>query len=132
MLVRETRPGGPRFEAPRDTAGQKPGRSLHRVCRARARPPVCSADFARSATRPLWETKEPRRMSSIASPFRRTAFAAFAVAAGLAPLAAQAEVKKDFKVCWSIYVGWMPWGYIEESGIMDLHAKKYGINVEIV
>jgi NitT/TauT family transport system substrate-binding protein len=26
----------------------------------------------------------------------------------------------------------MPWGYIQDSGIMDLHAKKYGINVEIV
>jgi len=71
-------------------------------------------------------------MSTIASPFRRVALAAFAVAAGLAPLAAEAEAKKDFKVCWSIYVGWMPWGYIQESGIMDLHAEKYGINVEIV
>ena len=71
-------------------------------------------------------------MSSTASLFRSAALAAFAVAAGLAPLAAEAEVKKDFKVCWSIYVGWMPWGYIAESGIMDLHAKKYGINVEIV
>lgn len=71
-------------------------------------------------------------MSSIASQFRRTAFAALAVAAGLAPLAARAEAKKDFRVCWSIYVGWMPWGYIAQSGIMDLHAKKYGINVEIV
>lgn len=71
-------------------------------------------------------------MSSIASPFRRALFATFAVAAGLAPLTAGAEVKTDFKICWSIYVGWMPWGYIADSGIMELHAKKYGINVEIV
>jgi ABC-type sugar transport system substrate-binding protein len=69
------------------------------------------------------DTKEPRRMSSTASIFRSAALAAFAVALGLAPLAAEAEAKKDFKVCWSIYVGWMPWGYIAESGIMDLHAK---------
>ncbi|MEP0323468.1 MAG: putative urea ABC transporter substrate-binding protein [Bauldia litoralis] len=53
-------------------------------------------------------------------------------AACLAPISAQAEKKTDFKVCWSIYVGWMPWGYIQDSGIMDLHAKKYGITVEIV
>lgn len=70
-------------------------------------------------------------MSSIASTLRRAALAACAVAA-FAPLPAEAEKKTDFKVCWSIYVGWMPWGYIAESGIMDLHAKKYGITVEIV
>jgi NitT/TauT family transport system substrate-binding protein len=45
---------------------------------------------------------------------------------------ALAQAKTDFKVCWSIYVGWMPWGYLEESGIMDKWAEKYGIDVEIV
>jgi NitT/TauT family transport system substrate-binding protein len=35
-------------------------------------------------------------------------------------------------VCWSIYVGWMPWGYLADSGIMDKWAEKYGIDVEIV
>ncbi|MEM6905151.1 MAG: putative urea ABC transporter substrate-binding protein, partial [Pseudomonadota bacterium] len=29
-------------------------------------------------------------------------------------------------------VGWMPWGYLETSGIMDKWADKYGIDVEIV
>ncbi len=43
-----------------------------------------------------------------------------------------AAEKKDFKVCWSIYVGWMPWGYIQDSGIMKKWAEKYDINVEIV
>ena len=71
-------------------------------------------------------------MPSSASFLRRASLAALVAAAGLAPLAASAEAKTDFKVCWSIYVGWMPWGYIAESGIMDLHARKYGINVEIV
>ena len=47
-------------------------------------------------------------------------------------LPAQAEEKKDFKIAWSIYVGWMPWGYLETSGIMDKWAEKYGIDVEIV
>jgi NitT/TauT family transport system substrate-binding protein len=45
---------------------------------------------------------------------------------------ALAEAKKDFKVCWSIYVGWMPWGYIQDSGITKKWADKYGINVEVV
>ena len=45
---------------------------------------------------------------------------------------AAAQEKTEFKVAWSIYVGWMPWGYIEESGIMDKWADKYGIDVEIV
>src|SRR5262245_45322532 len=45
---------------------------------------------------------------------------------------AQAAAKKDFKVCWSIYVGWMPWGHLSESGIMKKWADKYDIKVEIV
>lgn len=45
---------------------------------------------------------------------------------------AQAEEKTDFKIAWSIYAGWMPWGYIEDSGIMDKWAEKYGITVDIV
>ena len=54
-----------------------------------------------------------------------------AMAASLA-MPAQAEEKSEFKVAWSIYVGWMPWGYLESSGIMDKWADKYGIDVEIV
>ncbi len=45
--------------------------------------------------------------------------------------AAQAEEKSDFKVCWTIYAGWMPWGYISESGIMKKWADKYDITVEV-
>jgi NitT/TauT family transport system substrate-binding protein len=43
-----------------------------------------------------------------------------------------AQEKTEFRVAWSIYVGWMPWGYLEDSGIMDKWAEKYGIDVEIV
>ncbi|MEM8569872.1 MAG: putative urea ABC transporter substrate-binding protein [Pseudomonadota bacterium] len=43
-----------------------------------------------------------------------------------------AQEKTDFRVAWSIYVGWMPWGYLEDSGVMDKWADKYGISVEIV
>ncbi|MDP2699724.1 putative urea ABC transporter substrate-binding protein [Thalassospira sp.] len=45
---------------------------------------------------------------------------------------ALATEKTDFKVCWSIYVGWMPWGYLQDSGIMEKWAEKYDITVEIV
>ncbi|MBR0558326.1 putative urea ABC transporter substrate-binding protein [Ciceribacter sp. L1K23] len=43
----------------------------------------------------------------------------------------QAEAKKDFKVAWSIYVGWMPWGYAAEHGIVKKWADKYGITIEV-
>ncbi|GAW34752.1 alkanesulfonate transporter substrate-binding subunit [Roseovarius sp. A-2] len=46
--------------------------------------------------------------------------------------AAFAQEKTEFKLAWSIYVGWMPWGYLEDSGIMDKWAEKYGITVDIV
>jgi NitT/TauT family transport system substrate-binding protein len=57
---------------------------------------------------------------------------AAAIALGLAPGLAPAQERDQFTVAWSIYVGWMPWGYLEESGIMDKWAGKYGIEVEIV
>ncbi len=61
---------------------------------------------------------------------RRTIAATAILAAAATPLAAQE--KDSFRLAWSIYVGWMPWGYIEDSGIMDKWAEKYGIEVEIV
>ncbi|MEM6660872.1 MAG: putative urea ABC transporter substrate-binding protein [Pseudomonadota bacterium] len=58
--------------------------------------------------------------------------AALATSVAFGAPAALAETKTEFKVAWSIYVGWMPWGYLETSGIMDKWASKYGIDVEIV
>jgi NitT/TauT family transport system substrate-binding protein len=49
----------------------------------------------------------------------------------IAPLPVSAQEKTEFNVCWSIYAGWMPWGYLADSGIMDKWAEKYGISVEI-
>ncbi len=57
---------------------------------------------------------------------------AAALALALTPGLAAAQEKDSFKVAWSIYVGWMPWGYLEESGIMDKWAAQYEIDVEIV
>jgi NitT/TauT family transport system substrate-binding protein len=53
-----------------------------------------------------------------------------ALIAGGATLAT-AQEKKDFKVAWSIYVGWMPWGYASDTGIVKKWADKYGITIEV-
>src|SRR5881398_3712795 len=47
----------------------------------------------------------------------------------LAPAAAAA--KKEFNIAWTIYVGWMPWPYAEESGIVKKWADKYGIKINV-
>lgn len=38
----------------------------------------------------------------------------------------------SFKVCWSIYVGWMPWSYGAEQGIVKKWGEKYGLDIEVV
>jgi NitT/TauT family transport system substrate-binding protein len=58
-----------------------------------------------------------------------SALALAALAAGTS-LATAAE-KTDFKVAWSIYVGWMPWGYAADNGIVKKWADKYGITIEV-
>lgn len=64
--------------------------------------------------------------------FAKATLLAAALALPLGPQASFAEEKTDFSVCWSIYVGWMPWGYLQDSGIMKKWADKYDISVEIV
>jgi NitT/TauT family transport system substrate-binding protein len=44
---------------------------------------------------------------------------------------AWAAGKKNFKVAWTIYVGWMPWDYANRSGILKKWADKYGINISL-
>ncbi|MCP3958521.1 MAG: ABC transporter substrate-binding protein [bacterium] len=46
--------------------------------------------------------------------------------------AGQATAKEKFTVAWSIYVGWMPWEYAGDSGILKKWADKYGIEIELV
>ncbi|MEA3219514.1 putative urea ABC transporter substrate-binding protein [Immundisolibacter sp.] len=45
---------------------------------------------------------------------------------------AQAAPKKDFRIAWSIYVGWMPWGHAADTGIVKKWADKYGISIDVV
>ncbi|ARO33226.1 nitrate/sulfonate ABC transporter substrate-binding protein (plasmid) [Rhizobium sp. NXC14] len=57
---------------------------------------------------------------------------ALAVSLMLGPASvAEAEQKSEFKVAWSIYVGWMPWGYAADHGIVKKWADKYGIKIEV-
>jgi NitT/TauT family transport system substrate-binding protein len=45
---------------------------------------------------------------------------------------AGAAPKTSFRIAWSIYVGWMPWPYAAETGILTKWADKYGIKIEMV
>src|SRR5215468_3017221 len=45
---------------------------------------------------------------------------------------ALAAKKKEFNIAWSIYVGWMPWPYAAETGIVKKWADKYGITINVV
>jgi NitT/TauT family transport system substrate-binding protein len=42
------------------------------------------------------------------------------------------RAQESFSLCWSIYVGWMPWEYGDSSGIIDKWADKYGIEIDVV
>jgi NitT/TauT family transport system substrate-binding protein len=48
-----------------------------------------------------------------------------------AGLPASAAPKKEFNIAWSIYVGWMPWPYAAETGIVKKWADKYGITIAV-
>mgnify|MGYP002336294291 CR=1 FL=1 len=56
--------------------------------------------------------------------------AACLLAAAPVPSAFAAK-KKEFNIAWTIYVGWMPWPYAAERGIVKKWADKYGITINI-
>ncbi|MBL7251526.1 putative urea ABC transporter substrate-binding protein [Alloalcanivorax sp. C16-2] len=60
-----------------------------------------------------------------------SAAALLALSALPKPALAAAE-RDDFKVCWSIYVGWIPWEYGDAQGIVDKWADKYDISIDVV
>lgn len=63
------------------------------------------------------------------TPLLRTLVLTLAMLVSLPTFAA---VKKEFNVCWTIYAGWMPWGTISTSKIIDKWADKYGIKINVV
>jgi NitT/TauT family transport system substrate-binding protein len=46
--------------------------------------------------------------------------------------ASVAPPKTEFTIAWTIYAGWMPWPYAQQSGIVDKWAKKYGLKINVV
>ncbi|MGJ8523355.1 hypothetical protein R84981_002056 [Carnimonas sp. R-84981] len=94
------------------TAGEKPGRlgALASVLSCSA--PITPEDFIMS----------PARLAAIVLSTVALAFCCSAQAA-------TPSAKKNFNVCWSIYAGWMPWGYAESHGILEKWAHKYGITI---
>ncbi|TVQ30934.1 MAG: lipid kinase [Geminicoccaceae bacterium] len=63
---------------------------------------------------------------------RRLAFALAVLGLVGAALPATAQERTTFRIAWSIYVGWMPWGYAADAGIVQRWADKYGIEIEVV
>ncbi len=72
----------------------------------------------------------PHSKALVRSFTRFLLFFTLAVAVLTAKPVAAAE-KTSFKVAWSIYVGWMPWDYAGQSGILKKWADKYGIKIEL-
>lgn len=54
-----------------------------------------------------------------------------ALLSALLPQIAAAAEKTSFNVAWSIYVGWMPWDYADQSGILKKWATKYGVKIKL-
>ena len=61
---------------------------------------------------------------------KNAAVAALALFTALTPVTALA--KDSFSICWSIYVGWMPWDYGAQQKIVDKWADKYDIEIDVV
>lgn len=80
--------------------------------------------------RSVYGHEEDWTMNRIKTFFATLAAAALFAGALTAPAAA--APKKDFSIAWSIYVGWMPWAYAQEAGIVKKWADKYGISIDVV
>ena len=66
-------------------------------------------------------------------PFARVTtgiLAAALIAAGFGS-PAWAAPKKEFNIAWTIYVGWMPWPYAADAGIVKKWGDKYGIKINV-
>lgn len=53
------------------------------------------------------------------------------VAVATLALPVQAAPRKEFNIAWSIYVGWMPWPYADQAGIVKKWADKYGLKIKV-
>jgi NitT/TauT family transport system substrate-binding protein len=63
----------------------------------------------------------------------KTILSAIVLLPFLLGFAASTQAERDrFSVCWSIYVGWMPWSFADQQGIVKKWADKYGIEIDVV
>ncbi len=81
---------------------------------ARARPTTCPLNHRRTRTT-----------------MRALTLLTLGLALSAAPLAADAEAK-TYRVGYNIYVGFMPYGWMYENGILDKWADKYGVDIEVI
>lgn len=64
----------------------------------------------------------------------RLAVAIFSLIVGIFVISfsiAGAQNRPRFRVAWSIYAGWMPWDYAQNSGILKKWADKYNITIDL-
>ena len=47
-------------------------------------------------------------------------------------LAGPTDAKESFRIAWSTYIGWMPWHYADQHGIIKKWADKYHIEIKMV
>jgi NitT/TauT family transport system substrate-binding protein len=70
-------------------------------------------------------------MNRLKTLFWRTGLLALLLSATVVGPAMAAAQRTSFNVAWSIYVGWMPWDYADQSGILKKWADKYGIKIKL-
>jgi len=70
-----------------------------------------------------------KRFLSVAAVLALGLGSSLGMSLGLNP--AFAAPKKEFNIAWTIYVGWMPWPYAAEAGIVKKWADKYGITINV-
>jgi NitT/TauT family transport system substrate-binding protein len=84
----------------------------------------------------LFLLTDPRLLMRRSSPFIRLPIACLLALSFAHPLNANTLANGNttpptFKLCWSIFAGWMPWGYAANEGIVQKWADKYDIRIEV-
>lgn len=63
----------------------------------------------------------------------RAASLGLVVAALIAPVSiALSEEGRTYKIAWSSYPTWLPFGHMAQSGVLDAWSERYGVDVEMV
>lgn len=56
---------------------------------------------------------------------------AIAIMASIGGFAAPSMAAQKCTIAWSHYAGWEPWAYVQDTGIMNRWASKYGVEIEV-